>query len=338
MSNGFGSTSNARESRQWIYMSVPEGKLTTDIFKLQTIEIPAQPGPGEVLVRNRYLNIMPGNRAYMRMGLIAAGQPMWSLGVGEVLASNDPGFVPGDVVEGLLPWQDVAVVPAQTLGKREGSYPVEHYTGLLGQTGYTAYFGLLHAGQPRAGETVLVSAAAGGVGSLAVQLAKLSGCRIVGIAGGADKCAWLEREVGADATIDYKAGNLAEQLRQTCPDGVDLFFDNVGGPILEAALDAMKVGGRIILCGNASQYDSDQEMLGPKGVPLTLILKNLTMRGFPYKAYEQQFAEAERNLWAWVQDGRIKPFYHVVEGLEQGPTGLVGILSGANRGMAMVRV
>ncbi|HTE38619.1 MAG TPA: zinc-binding dehydrogenase, partial [Reyranella sp.] len=147
---------------------------------------------------------------------------------------------------------------------------------------------------------MLVSSAAGGVGSLVVQLAKLSGCRVVGIAGGAEKCAWLEREVGADATIDYKAGNLAEQLKQVCPDGVDLFFDNVGGTVLEAALDAMKVGGRIILCGNASQYDSDQEMVGPKGVPLTLILKNLTMRGFPYKAYEQQFGEADRNLWAWV--------------------------------------
>jgi NADPH-dependent curcumin reductase CurA len=325
-------------NRQWLYTAVPEGKLTTDIFKLQEIDVP-EPGPGEVLFRNLYLNIMPGNRAYMMMpDVMQAGRSMTSLAVGEVVASNDPGFAQGDIVEAFAPWQDFALMPAQALTKRDGGHPVEHYMGLLGQTGYTAYFGFLHAGQPRAGETVLVSAAAGGVGSLVVQLAKLSGCRVVGIAGGREKCAWLERELGIDATIDYKAGNLDGQLKETCPEGVDLFFDNVGGPVLEAALDAMKFGGRIILCGNASQYDSDQPMVGPKGVPLTVILKNLTMRGFPYGAYSQLFSEAERNLWKWVQEGRIKPFYHVVEGLEQAPDGLVALLNGSNRGMASPRL
>jgi NADPH-dependent curcumin reductase CurA len=331
-------------NRQWIYTAVPQGELTTDIFDLREIDIP-EPGPGEVLVRNRYLNIMPGNRAYMRSTSVLAGlalqpgQPMMGRGVGEVITSNAPEFASGDIAEMFFTaWQDYVVVPAQYLAKRDGAHPMEHYVGLLGQTGYTAYCGLLHAGRPRSGETLLVSAAAGGVGSTVVQLGKLSGCRVIGVAGGAEKCAWLEREVGADATIDYKAGNLDEQLKQACPEGVDLFFDNTGGPVLEAALDAMKIGGRIVCCGNTAQYDSDQPMTGPKGVPLTLIMKDLTMRGFTYTAFQQHFGEADRNLWAWVQDGRIKPFYHVIEGFENAPNGLVGVLNGANRGMAMVRV
>jgi NADPH-dependent curcumin reductase CurA len=330
-------------NRQWIYAAAPQGKLTPDIFELREIDIP-EPGPGEVLVRNRYLNIMPGNRAYMHADPVLAavhlraGQPMASLAVGEVVASNDPGFAAGDVVQTFTAWQDYVAVPAQALTKRDSARPIEHYAGLLGQTGYTAYGGLLHAGRPGAGETLLVSAAAGGVGSTVVQLGRLSGCRVVGVAGGPEKCAWLERDVGADATIDYKAGHLAEQLKQACPEGVDLFFDNTGGPVLEAALDAMKNGGRIVCCGNTAQYDSDQPARGPTGVPLTLIMKDLTMKGFTFLAYRQHFAEAERNLWGWLQDGRIKPFYHVTEGLEQAPNGLVGVLNGANRGMAMVRV
>ncbi|MFE4917138.1 zinc-binding dehydrogenase [Streptomyces sp. NPDC056652] len=156
--------------------------------------------------------------------------------------------------------------------------------------------------------------------------------------GGPEKCAWLEQEVGADATVDYKAGDLAEQLRRTCPEGVDLFFDNTGGPVLEAALDAMKQGGRIVLCGNTAQYDSDKPMTGPKGVPLTLILKDLTMKGFAVGTYGDRFGEADRDYSSWLEDGRIKPLYHVIEGLEQAPDALVGVLGGANRGTAMVRV
>jgi NADPH-dependent curcumin reductase CurA len=330
-------------NRQWIYTAAPEGKLTTDIFELRKLDIP-EPGPGEVLVHNRYFNVMPGNRAYMHpnptygsVGL-HTGQPMVGMAVGEVVSSNDPGFAPGDVVQAGSAWQDYAAMPAQSLVKRDGAHSVEHYIGLLGQTGYTAYFGLLHVGRPRAGETLLVSAAAGGVGSAVVQLGKISGCRVVGVAGGPEKCAWLEQEVGADATIDYKAGDLAEQLKRTCPEGVDLFFDNTGGPVLEAALDAMKRGGRIVLCGNTAQYDSDKPMSGPKGVPLTLILKDLTMKGFAYLTYRDQFGEADRNYSSWLEDGRIKPFYHVIEGLEQAPSALVGVLGGANRGMTMVRV
>ncbi|MFD3915067.1 NADP-dependent oxidoreductase [Streptomyces sp. NPDC058603] len=330
-------------NRQWIYTAAPEGKLTTDIFELRKTDVP-EPGPGEVLVRNRYFNIMPGNRAYMHANPIygasglQAGRPMMSTAVGEVVRSSDPAFVPGDVVQAMSAWQDYVAMPAQDLFKRDGAHSVEHYIGLLGQSGYTAYFGLLHAGRPRAGETLLVSAAAGGVGSAVVQLGKISGCRVVGIAGGPEKCAWLEQEVGADATIDYKAGEPAEQLRRTCPEGVDLFFDNTGGPVLEAALDAMKNGGRIVLCGNTAQYDSDKPMTGPKGVPLTLILKDLTMKGFAVGTYGDRFGEADRAYSSWLEDGRIKPFYHVIEGLEQAPDALVGVLGGANRGMTMVRV
>ncbi|MFE4368067.1 NADP-dependent oxidoreductase [Streptomyces sp. NPDC056835] len=330
-------------NRQWIYTAAPEGKLTTDIFELRKTGVP-EPGPGEVLVHNRYFNVMPGNRAYMHSGPLLgelgsqAGTPMTSLAVGEVVSSNDPAFAPGDVVQAMSAWQDYVAMPAQSLAKRDGAPSVEHYIGLMGQSGYTAYVGLLHVGQPRAGETLLVTAAAGGVGSAVVQLGKIAGCRVVGVAGGPEKCAWLEQEVGADATIDYKAGNLSEQLRQTCPEGVDLFFDNTGGPVLEAALDAMKHGGRIVLCGNTAQYDSDKPMSGPKGVPLTLILKDLTMKGFACMTYAEHFSEADRDYSSWLEEGRIKPFYHVIEGLEQAPNALVGVLGGVNLGMTMVRV
>ncbi|MEV6175033.1 NADP-dependent oxidoreductase [Streptomyces sp. NPDC051954] len=329
-------------NRQWIYTSAPEGKLTTDIFELRKIDVP-EPGPGEVLVHNQYFNIMPGNRAYMHDNPIhggnglQVGNPMMSTAVGEVVSSNDPAFAPGDVVQAMAPWQDYVALPAQGLAKRDGTQSVEHYIGLMGQSGYTAYVGLLHVGRPVAGETLLVSAAAGGIGTAVVQLGKIAGCRVVGVAGGPEKCAWLEEEVGADATVDYKAGNLAEQLQQACPEGVDLFFDNTGGPVLEAALDAMKIGGRIVLCGNTAQYDTDKPMTGPAGVPLTLILKDLTMKGFAGMTYAKHFGEADRNYSTWLEEGRIKPFYHVIEGLEQAPNALVGVLNGANRGMTMVR-
>lgn len=328
-------------NRQWWYVTPPKGKLSTDHFQLREVPVPDLE-PGRVLVRHRYLSLMPGNRAWMQRptyrSVLDPGQVMPGRTLGEVIASDAPGFAPGDVVEGGAGWQDYAVVSPRSLTKRPGGQPQEHLVGLLGTSGLTAYFGFLHVGRPRAGQTVLVSAAAGGIGSIVVQLARISGCRVVGVAGGPEKCAWLRQDVGVDATVDYKAGDLAGQLKTACPQGVDLFFDNTGGPVLEAALDAMKIGGRIVCCGNTAQYDGEAPAAGPKGLPLTLNVKSLTMQGFIVSNYLDRFGEAEANLWGWRQAGQLKPFYHLVEGLEQTPAALVGLLNGANRGMTIVRI
>jgi NADPH-dependent curcumin reductase CurA len=328
-------------NRQWWFVAPPEGKLTTQQFELRQAPVPS-PKEGEALVKHRYISLMPGNRAWMQRetyrSQLTAGRVMPGRALGEVVESRHSDFKKGDIVETNLGWQDYAVGAATQLYKRDASRPIEHLLGILGSSGMTAYFGLLYVGRPRAGETLLVSAAAGGVGSLVAQLAKIAGCRVVGVAGGSAKCEWLRREVGVDDTVDYKSGNLAEALRAASPDGYDLFFDNTGGPILEAALDAMKTGGRLVCCGNTAQYDSEVPQSGPKGLPLTLIVKSLSMTGFVMHNYRDRFSEAEANIWKWREAGRIKPFYHVVEGLENTPVALIGLLAGANRGMTIVRI
>ncbi|MGB3865133.1 MAG: NADP-dependent oxidoreductase [Xanthobacteraceae bacterium] len=328
-------------NRQWWFVAPPEGKLTTRQFELRHSPAPS-PQDGEVLVRHRYISLMPGNRAWMQRetyrSQLDPGQVMPGRALGEVLESRHAGFKKGDIVETNLGWQDYAAAPPSQLYKRDESRPIEHLLGVLGSSGITAYFGLLHVGRPRAGETLLVSAAAGGVGSFVSQLGKIAGCRVVGIAGGSTKCDWLTREVGIDHAVDYKADDFAKRLSAACPDGVDLFFDNTGGPVLEAALDAMKIGGRIVCCGNTAQYDSDVPESGPKGLPLKLIVKSLTMTGFVMHSYRQCWSEAEADIWRWFQEGRIKPFYHIVHGLENTPAALIGLLNGENRGITLVRI
>ena len=327
-------------NRQWILSALPKDKLTTDAFEFTTGPVP-EPGAGQLLVRQHYLNVMPGNRAYMHDNVGASmetGVVMPGLAHGEVVTSNHTDFAPGDVVDCYGGWQDYAVVDANLVEKREPGLPFEHYAGLLGQSGHVAYIGLLHIAKPRAGQTLLVSAAAGGIGNLVVQLGKLSGCRVVGVAGGPEKCEWLRQDVGADETIDYKAGDLDAQMKEKCPEGVDLYFDNVGGAVLESALNAMKVGGRIICCGNTSQYDVGELGPGPRGVPVTIIQKDLTLQGFAFMRYSHLYAEADRKMWEWFQAGRVKPFYHVFEGLEHAPDALIAIMNGKNRGISMIRV
>ncbi|HTE34946.1 MAG TPA: NADP-dependent oxidoreductase, partial [Reyranella sp.] len=231
-------------NRQWLYARQPAGKIGKDTFQWTETAIPV-PREGEALVRTRMLSLDPANRAWM-MGktyrdALEPGQVMSGFVIGEVVESKAPGLAKGDIVEGDWGWQDYAAMPARRLTKRTADAPLEMLIGPLSVTGLTAYFGLLEVGQPKPGDTVLVSAAAGAVGSMVGQIAKIAGCRVVGTAGGQDKCDWLVRELGFDAAVDYKAGGVFRALRAVCPNGIDVYFDNTGGQVLDAALGLMNL-------------------------------------------------------------------------------------------------
>ncbi len=328
-------------NRQWLYARPPAGKIGPDTFQWTETAIPA-PKEGEALVRTRLLSLDPANRAWM-MGktyrdALEPGQVMSGFAIGEVVESRSPGLKAGDIVEGDWGWQDYAAVPSRRLVKRTIKAPLEMLIGPLSVTGLTAYFGLLEVGRPKVGDTVLVSAAAGAVGTMVGQIAKLSGCRVVGTAGGADKVDWLVRELGFDAAVDYKAPGLRRALAAACPDGIDVYFDNTGGPVLEAALSLMNLRGRIACCGNVSQYDVAQPAPGPMAVPGLVVTKRLRLEGFIVMDFYDQRTVAEARLARWVEQGRIKAIVDVIDGLENAPQALVGLFEGRNRGKCAVRV
>ncbi|MBR1231799.1 NADP-dependent oxidoreductase [Bradyrhizobium sp. AUGA SZCCT0182] len=340
-SHASGGEAHSRYNRQWWYVQRPVDKLGAEHFEFRTAKVaPLQ--DNEILIRHHYLSLMPGNRAWMQrdtyVPMLTTGQVMPGRAIGEVLESKDPDYKPGDVVETMLGWQEYVVAHASVLTRRDKSVPMNHLLGVLGSSALTAYFGLFDVGQPRAGETLVISAAAGGVGSIVAQLGKIAGCRVIGIAGGEEKCAWLRDAIGLDGVVDYKAGPIEEALKQLCPDGPDLFFDNTGGPILEAMLPVMKIGGRIVCCGNTAQYDSPMPEHGPKGIPITLIARDLRMRGVLLMNYLNRRGEAEAALWRWTAEGRLKPIYYIVDGLENAPTAMIGLMAGANRGVSLVRI
>jgi len=229
-------------------------------------------------------------------------------------------------------------MPMRRLTKRTTKAPFELLIGPLSITGLTAYFGLLNVGQPKPGDTVLVSAAAGAVGTMAGQIAKLAGCRVVGTAGGQDKCDWLVRDLRFDAAVDYKAGGVYRALRAVCPNGVDVYFDNTGGPVLEAALSLMNLRGRIVCCGNVSQYDVEKPAPGPMAVPGLVVTKRLRLEGFVVMDFFDQRAEAEARLARWVEEGKIKAIVDIVDGLDKAPQALIGLFEGRNKGKMAVRV
>lgn len=327
--------------RRIVLAQKPDDKLTPEHFRLETAELPAL-SPDSVLLRLRYLSIDAANRAWMQSatyrGQLATGLTMAGHGLGEVLASTSPLFQPGDLVTGDLGWQDHAVLPAAGLRRAAHSDPLSHQLSVYGISGLTAYLGLSRVGRVQAGETVAVSAAAGSVGVLAAQIAQRMGARVIGIAGGADKCEWLLGEIGLDAIVDYKAGNLGKQLRQAAPDGVDVYFDNVGGDILGACLFGMNIGGRIVCCGAVSQYDGPTPPHGPRGIPGLLVTKRLIMQGFLVHDHFDARDEALDALRSWVEAGSLKVPEDILEGLEQAPRALIGLLAGDNRGKRMVRI
>ena len=328
-------------NRQWLYAKQPAGKIGKDTF--QWVETaPPVAREGEVLVRTRMLSLDPANRAWM-MGktyrdALEPGQVMSGFAIGEVVESKSGGLKAGDIVEGDWGWQDYAAMPARRLTKRTTKAPFELLVGPLSITGLTAYFGLLNIGQPKPGDTVLVSAAAGAVGTMAGQIAKLAGCRVVGTAGGQDKCDWLVRDLGFDAAVDYKAGGVYRALRAVCPNGIDVYFDNTGGPVLEAALSLMNLRGRIVCCGNVSQYDVEKPAPGPMAVPGLVVTKRLRLEGFVVMDFFDQRAEAEARLARWVEEGKIKAIVDIVDGLDKAPQALIGLFEGRNKGKMAVRV
>jgi len=328
-------------NRQWIYAQKPAGQVGPEHFALKSSAMP-EPGPGEVLVRTSLLSIDPASRAWMAgrtyRSMLVPGEVMAGWGLGEVVQSHSPIFAPGDLVSGEFGWQEHVSMPAARLTKHDKRHAPEHILGVLGITGLTAYFGMLDVGKPRPGETVLISGAAGAVGSIAGQIAKIAGCRVVGTTGSAEKCAWLTEDLGFDAAIDYKQGGVGRQLKTTCPDGIDVYFDNTGGEVLEAALARMNLWGRVACCGNVSQYDGAAPGGGPMGVPGFLVTKRIRMEGFVVMDFYDRREQAEAALARWLADGKLKAPVDIVEGFEGMPAALAGMFAGKNRGKLLVRV
>ncbi|MBN9586915.1 MAG: NADP-dependent oxidoreductase [Afipia sp. 62-7] len=328
-------------NRQILLVEKPTGKLSPQHFKMAEAPRP-EPKDGEVLVRVLYISLDAANRAWMQgatyRSAVEANSVMAGGAIAEVIASHAPGFTPGDLVFGDTGWQDYAAVPAKALVKVPRIDPITHLLSVYGVAGLTAYFGLLNVGKPKSGETVVVSAAAGSVGSFVGQIAKIKGCRVVGIAGGKAKCDWLVSELGFDAAVDYKSEPVFKALKAAAPNGIDVYFDNVGGDIFEACLPLMTMHGRISCCGAVSAYDGAPPAHGPRGVPGLIVVKRLTVQGFIFTDFNDQRETALADLQAWVKAGKIKVQEDIVSGLENTPQALIGLLAGENRGKRMVKV
>lgn len=326
--------------REIIVRELPRGALTEANFELREAPVPV-PGAGEVRIRNILMSIDAANRAWMQgatyRDAVRAGDVMPTYAIAEVLESRDDALSPGEIVAVESRWADQVVVKARRAQKMPPLRPLSHLLSVYGIAGKTAWHGLVGVGRPKAGETVLVSAAAGSVGQFVGQIARSLGCRAVGIAGGPDKCRWVVDTLGFDACVDHRGGNLFRDLRDACPDGIDVYFDNVGGSVLETALFQMNLHGRVVCCGAVSQYDADAPA-GPRNLPGMVVVKRLRMEGFIVMDFADRDAEAIRSLREGVEAGRITVVEDIVDGLEHAPAALIGLLAGENRGKRMVRV
>jgi NADPH-dependent curcumin reductase CurA len=301
------------------------------------------PADDEVLVEVLFISLDPAMRGWMNdarsyVPPVGIGEVMRAIAVGRVAESNHAGFAAGDHVTGLLGVQEYAIAHGAGLTKIDPeTAPLPVWLSALGMPGMTAYFGLLDIGQPQAGETVVVSGAAGAVGAVVGQIAKIKDCRAVGIAGGPDKCAFLVQELGYDAAIDYKNEDVAAALREHCPQGIDIYFDNVGGEILDAALARLARHGRVIICGAISQYNATGAMAGPANY-LSLLVNHGTMTGFVVSDYVKRWGEAARALSDWRAAGKLTSREHVVDGLEAFPETLLKLFTGENQGKLVLAV
>ncbi len=302
------------------------------------------PGEGEVLLRTVYVSVDPAMRGWIRdrrsyLPPVEIGAVMRALTLSQVAESRHPGFAAGEYVSGTQGVQLYSVSDGKGLYQVDPKLaPLPRYLSALGMTGMTAYFGLLDVGKPKQGETVLVSGAAGAVGSVVGQIAKIKGCRAVGIAGGADKCRYLTGELGFDAAIDYRAGDLKKNIRAHCPQGVDVYFDNVGGETLDAALTAINRGARIPICGAISQYnEADEAIRGPANY-LSLLVNRARMEGFLVMDYAASYGKAADEMAQWLAEGKLKSKEHIVEGIERFPEALNMLFTGENFGKLIVKV
>jgi NADPH-dependent curcumin reductase len=330
-------------NRQWLLARRPRGMVSAEDFRLVESDVPT-PGEGEVLVRNLYLSCDPTQRGWMSadtyLPAVKVGEVMRAFAAGEVAASRDPRFREGELVTGLFGWQDYALArpgTASSPSRVPHGVPLETAMSALGLTGITAYFGLLDVGRPQPGETVVVSGAAGATGSVVAQIAKIKGCRAIGIAGGPEKCAYLTGELGLDAAVDYKAEDVAARLGELCPKGIDVFFDNVGGDILDAALARLAMRGRVVLCGAIARYNDTRLASGPRNY-LSLLVQRGRMEGFIVLDYFPRAGEAVAALAGWMHEGKLKDRVDVQVGFENAPATLARLFKGENAGKQLLRI
>ncbi len=301
------------------------------------------PADGEVLVRVGHVSLDPAMRGWINAGKsyiepVEVGAVMRAGGVGEVVASHHPGFNPGDAVEGMTGIQRFAVLPGRDLHAIDLAVaPAPRWLGVLGMPGMTAYFGLLDVGQAEAGQTVVVSAASGAVGALVGQIARIRGCRVVGLAGGPEKCAYVTDTLGFDACIDYKAEGMFKALAAAVPDRIDCYFDNVGGPILEACLSLLNRRARIVLCGAIAGYNDPSKLSGPRNY-MALLVARARMEGFVVFDYADKFPQAQAEIGAWLASGEVHALEDIRDGIDSFPAALADLYSGGNFGKLIVRV
>jgi NADPH-dependent curcumin reductase len=328
-------------NRQIQLKSRPEGAPGLDNFELVERPVP-EPGEGEVLMRTLYLSLDPYMRGRMSAAKsyakpAAVGEPMVGGTVGEIVASRNPKFSAGDIVLGYGGWQEYALSSGTALRKLDpAAAPVSTALGVLGMPGMTAYVGLLEIGQPKPGETVVVAAASGAVGSVVGQFAKIKGCRAVGIAGGADKCRFVTGELGFDACVDHRAPDFARALEAACPKGIDVYFENVGGAVQQTVWPLLNDFARIPVCGLIAQYNSPTPMPGPD--MFSVLRKRLMLRGFIVSDFAAKQGDFLREAGEWVRTGRLKYREDVADGLAQAPAAFLGLLQGKNFGKMLVRV
>ncbi|MCC2615385.1 NADP-dependent oxidoreductase [Aestuariibacter halophilus] len=330
------------QSRQFRLAKRPVGEPDQQCWERVTETLPGLEA-NQVLVKVKYISLDPAMRGWMNEGKsyiepVAIGAVMRAGGVGEVLESTDPNFAAGDHVYGTLGVQDYAVISTQGLHKVDPSLaPLERYLGVLGMPGMTAYFGILDTGQPKEGETVVVSGAAGAVGTVVGQIAKIKGCRVVGIAGGPDKCQYLIDELGFDDVIDYKNEDVKAGLKRACPNGVDVYFDNVGGDILDDVLTRINFKARIVICGAISQYNNTTAVKGPSNY-LSLLVNRARMEGIVVFDNVKNYGKAAQQMATWIAEGKLKAKEHVVEGLDTFPDTLMMLFRGENFGKLVLKV
>jgi NADPH-dependent curcumin reductase len=331
------------KNRRWLLERRPQGDLADGDLRLVEEPLPSII-ENELLVKNLYLSCDPTQRGWLAgdtyLPAVKIGDPVRSFAVGEVALSKNPKWKKGDLVQGLFGWQEYAVARPGTEsapGNLPRGVPIETAMSALGLTGITAYFGLLEIGRPQAGETVVVSGAAGATGSAVGQIAKIKGCRAIGIAGGPDKCKYLVDTLGFDAAIDYKSENVGKRLKELCPNGVDVFFDNVGGEILDAVLARLALRGRVVLCGAIAGYNATGAPTGPKNYG-NLIIRRGRMEGFIILDYLPRAGEAVAALAGWLKEGKLKDRVDVQHGLENAPAALRRLFKGENQGKQLLKL
>ncbi|MEQ8348634.1 MAG: NADP-dependent oxidoreductase [Sneathiellaceae bacterium] len=333
-------------NRQWQLAARPQGEPKDSDFRLAERPVPA-PGAGQLLVRTIYLSLDPYMRGRMNDGpsyaaAVQIGDVMVGGAVSRVVASQHPDFAEGDIVEGRTGWQDYALSDGSDLRKVDPALgPISTANGVLGMPGVTAYTGLLNIGQPKAGETIVVAAASGAVGAVVGQIARIKGGRAVGVAGGPEKCRFVVDELGFDACIDHRAADFEAQLKAACPDGIDVYFENVGGRVFDAVLPLLNLFARVPVCGMIAHYNDTAPPPGPDRLPMYVrmaLTHRITTRGFIVWDYQDQYDAALADLSGWVRDGRLKYREDIVDGLENAPKAFRGLLKGENFGKLSVRV